>query len=182
MGLTRTRTEVVVPDGATEHAITRGITLRAIMAPHDAMGSALLRIDIPTPQAPASLGYATDLGAIPEHAPEFLAGVDILALESNYDPHLQQSSGRHPMLVDRVMGGAGHLSNDESAQLARAVEPKDQLVLLHLSRQCNTPHLAESAHAHGVACPVTPAAHDRVTGPYTLVGASVPASTAQTTS
>lgn len=173
-GLTRTRTELFDTDGATEHQITRGISLSAIMAPHDYHGSALLKLTFPPPvphQHRATLGYATDLGAVPDLAPDFFNGVDVLALESNYHPPSQRSSGRHPILIERVMGGAGHLSNDEAAALAANIAPRRHLVLLHLSRQCNTPQRAIEAHQQRVECSVHAAAHDRVTGPYELFSA-----------
>ena len=61
------------------------------------------------------------------------------------------------------MGGAGHLSNQQSGELTRRVAPKKHVVLLHLSRQCNTPDLAAIEHAGApyattVAMPDTPTA------------------------
>lgn len=177
VGLTRTRTEVIEPDGASTKTISRGITVSARMAPHDGMGSAVFRFEIPAHSKTVSLGYATDLGEVPEGMDEFLAGCTILALESNYDPHLQVSSGRHRVLVDRVMGGRGHLSNQQSALLSSSSPPTNQLVLLHLSRQCNTPEHAIAAHSHAVDCEVIASYHDRVCGPFELVSSESTAST-----
>ena len=75
---------------------------------------------------------------------EFLSGADALFLESNYDPAMQRASGRSPYLVDRIMGGDGHLSNEQALEIALAVDrvqPLGTLQLLHLSRQCNCPRL-----------------------------------------
>jgi len=74
----------------------------------------------------------------------------VLLLESNYDPAMQRASGRSPYLIDRIMGGRGHLSNAEALDVARAVDrvqPLAALVLLHLSRQCNCPRLVEGLYA-----------------------------------
>ena len=76
----------------------------------------------------------------------FLAGADALFLESNYDPAMQRASGRSPYLIDRIMGGHGHLSNEQALEIALAidaVQPLAVLQLLHLSRQCNCPRLVE---------------------------------------
>jgi hypothetical protein len=39
---------------------------------------------------------------------------------------------------------------------------------LHLSRECNTPELAESTHSEWVTCAVTAASHASPVGPITL--------------
>jgi ribonuclease BN (tRNA processing enzyme) len=98
-----------------------------------------------------SLGYAADLGSWDARLAEALSGVDILALEFNHDVAMQRSSGRHPMLIARVLGDEGHLSNAQAAELLRQTlinnserRPR-QIVQLHLSRQCNHPRLAAYA-------------------------------------
>src|SRR4051812_17981350 len=74
-------------------------------------------------------------------------GVDLLALEFNHDERMQRESGRHPSLIERVMGRGGHLSNRQAADVFRRVlesghpAPK-ALVQIHLSRQCNRAELA----------------------------------------
>jgi hypothetical protein len=72
--------------------------------------------------------------------------VDVLAVESNYCPRMQLASNRPQFLKDRIMGGAGHLSNQQSARLVRQVSPASHVVLLHLSLLCNTPKVALQAH------------------------------------
>jgi phosphoribosyl 1,2-cyclic phosphodiesterase len=57
---------------------------------------------------------------------------------------MQRASGRSPYLIDRIMGGSGHLSNEQALEVAIAVDraqPLSSLHLLHLSRQCNCPRL-----------------------------------------
>jgi phosphoribosyl 1,2-cyclic phosphodiesterase len=98
-----------------------------------------------------ALGYAADLGCWNNDLAEALANVDVLALEFNHDEHLEKNSGRAEVLIRRVMGDHGHLSNDQAAQLVSAVLARStrgrlrHLVQLHLSRQCNRPSLARSA-------------------------------------
>lgn len=94
------------------------------------------------------LGYATDLGRVPKGLIEAFADLDYLAIESNYDVGMQRESARPQMLKDRIMGGRGHLSNEQSFEaicriLERSARGPAHVVLLHLSRQCNDPALVQ---------------------------------------
>ncbi len=96
----------------------------------------------------AALAYVADLGCWDDALVGHLADVDLLAVEFNHDVYLERSSGRSPMLIARVLGDEGHLSNDQAAELVRAVLARSSagrlrhLVQLHLSRDCNRPILA----------------------------------------
>lgn len=92
------------------------------------------------------VGYATDLGAVPPELLDHFAELNILAIESNYDPVMEMNSGRPEFVTSRIMGGRGHLSNQQAfdatcALLDRQPRPPDHIVLLHRSRQCNCPKL-----------------------------------------
>src|SRR5205085_162177 len=69
----------------------------------------------------------------------------------NHDVAMQYASGRSPLLIARVLGDRGHLSNVQGADLVRAVLERSEpgrlrhLVQLHLSRECNRPLLAREA-------------------------------------
>lgn len=108
--------------------------------PHDEGGTVAFRIESPA----GSIGFATDLGRASGALIESMRGVDILAIESNYDRGMQLASSRPTSLKDRIMGGKGHLSNDECIEAVRTIawprEP-EHIVLLHLSRECNCPDL-----------------------------------------
>jgi len=117
---------------------------RAILSAHDQLGTAAFRFQFPTG---ACLGFATDLGSVSDTLVEHLGGVDVLAIESNYCPRMQVESDRPEFLKERVMGGSGHLSNQECARLVAEIGPRSHVVLLHLSRQCNDPTLAARLHA-----------------------------------
>lgn len=93
------------------------------------------------------MGYATDLGRVPERLIERLRGVDVLAIESNYCPRMQMVSTRPWHLKQRIMGGFGHLSNEQALEAIAAIEPREHVVLLHLSRECNCPSLVARLHA-----------------------------------
>ena len=119
---------------------------------HDRTGTVGYRID----SATARLGYATDLGRVPDHLLEAFTDVHLLALESNYDPPMQLASPRPQMLKRRIMGGSGHLSNEQAFDAVRHIFTRSRqaprhVVLLHLSRQCNCPTLVRklfSQHPH----------------------------------
>lgn len=121
-----------------------GLRVTPIQVAHDALGSAAFRFD-GLPQG-ASLGYATDLGRVPQRLIDEFSGVSVLALESNYCPVMQKASRRSEHLKRRIMDGAGHLSNEQCRDAVRAIAPREAAVLLHLSRECNTPQLAASYH------------------------------------
>ena len=93
--------------------------------------------------------------------------MDVLAIESNYCPVMQRDSDRPDFLKDRIMNGAGHLSNEECRGAVSAIAPKREVVLLHLSRQCNTPEQATRYHA-GAPYRVTVSAHDTPTRPIPM--------------
>ncbi len=97
---------------------------------------------------PVALGYLADTGRWSDPMVEALADVDLLGVEFNHDVEMQRRSGRPPALIARVLGDRGHLSNAQGAEFVTAVLTRSQpgtirhLVLLHLSHQCNLPHLA----------------------------------------
>ena len=98
-------------------------------------------------------GIATDLGHVTRELRAFLAGCDVVFLESNYCAEMLES-GPYPLhLKRRVAGPVGHLANEQTAELARSLEDTRvaRLVLVHLSRTNNTPARAlevVSSRAH----------------------------------
>jgi phosphoribosyl 1,2-cyclic phosphodiesterase len=95
-------------------------------------------------------GYATDLGHVPAAMLECFSNLDILALESNYDPDMQMQSSRPWFLKRRITGGSGHLSNQQAFEaVVRILNRMEKscrrlpqhIVLLHRSLECNCPKL-----------------------------------------
>lgn len=114
---------------------------------HDDLGVAAFRFEITGADGRVgTLGFATDLGRVTGGLVDRLRGVDTLAIESNYCPRLQAASDRPEFLKRRIMGGAGHLSNEEAADAVRRIGPREHAVFLHLSRQCNTPCRVAALH------------------------------------
>lgn len=156
-GMLRRRTYLFDED---PFELRAGVTVTPEILEHDDLGVAAFRFDFHA-DGPSSLGFATDVGHPTQGLVRTLAGVDVLAIESNYCPRMQFDSERPAFLKERIMGGAGHMSNEECRATVAAIEPRRAVVLLHLSRECNRPELAARYHegapyAVTVAEPDTP--------------------------
>ncbi len=125
------------------------LTVETSATAHDDAGSHALVVR----HGGRSVGYATDLGSVPPELVRRLCGVDVLAIEANYDPDLQRASGRPAFVQRRVTGGRGHLSNAQAFSAVRRVfarcrragcSPPGHVVLLHRSRDCNCPRRVRS--------------------------------------
>lgn len=120
-----------------------GLVAAPFHLPHDRQGTVGFRLE----SDGGCIGYATDLGSVPDALIDHFAGTDILAIESNYDPQMQTDSPRPPMLKRRIMNGAGHLSNEQAFDAVQRIVDNcprggpSHIVLLHPSRQCNCPNL-----------------------------------------
>lgn len=139
MGALTHRTEPFVG----EFEIWPGIVASPIVAAHDSLGTAALRLFFPDG---SSLGFATDLGRVNDDLLDHLRHVDVLAIESNYCPNLQSTSARPEFLKRRITGGKGHLSNEQCAAAIEGISPREHVVLLHLSRDCNNVDHVASLH------------------------------------
>jgi phosphoribosyl 1,2-cyclic phosphodiesterase len=75
-----------------------------------------------------------------------LAGAHLLVLEFNHDPGLVEAGPYPPALKRRILGNAGHLSNEQAGEMLRALAGPQlhTLVLAHLSKTNNRPLLALS--------------------------------------
>jgi phosphoribosyl 1,2-cyclic phosphodiesterase len=129
---------------------TDGITVTPIHLFHDSPATHGFRIDVDD----KSIGYVADTGAWTIRMARRLAGVDILAIESNHDVDLQKTSDRPPSLIDRVLSNLGHLSNEQSAAFVRKIielgsAPK-RIIVTHISHSCNDEQKIRSAHDYEV--------------------------------
>ena len=124
-----------------------GIAARAIPLAHDQAGSHAFVLDGSTGER---IGYATDLGHVPDALLDSFDNLDVLALESNYDPRMQRESGRPLFLQQRITGGSGHLSNGQAFEAVLTLFERSlrcgrrlpaHVLLLHRSRDCNCPDL-----------------------------------------
>jgi phosphoribosyl 1,2-cyclic phosphodiesterase len=139
-----------------EVELSPNLRCRPFPLPHDGGLTCGFRFEGPANLfgEPAALGYAADLGSWHNDLAATLANVDLLALEFNHDVAMERASGRSPRLIARVLGDVGHLSNVQAAALMQAAIKMStsgrlqQLVQLHLSRDCNRQSIA-SAVAKG---------------------------------
>jgi phosphoribosyl 1,2-cyclic phosphodiesterase len=127
----------------------RDVVVDPFPVPHDAalpVGFVLERDGI-------RVGIATDLGHATTLIVERLRGLDVLVLESNYDPTMLRDGPYPWALKQRVSGRTGHLSNAAAADLlADVVDDRLRAVVLaHLSEHNNTPELARRTAAAALA-------------------------------
>lgn len=123
-------------------------TVRSFPTSHDAADPVGYRVDAPD----GALGLLTDTGFVTDAARDALVGVDTLLLEANHDVALLKNGSYPYYLKRRILGDEGHLSNDAAASFARfAVKHGTRdLLLAHLSKENNTPELAEYAVARAL--------------------------------
>lgn len=92
-----------------------------------------------------SLGYITDTGFIQLPYINLLKKVDTLIIEANHDIEMLYNSNRHWALKERIYSVKGHMSNYICGQILNTIiqEKKlQQVVLAHLSDECNTEEIA----------------------------------------
>jgi phosphoribosyl 1,2-cyclic phosphodiesterase len=133
----------------------------ALPIPHDAKHVAL-RVSA----AGRRFALVTDLGHATRELRAFLAGCDLVLLESNYCPGLLETGPYPPRLKHRVAGPLGHLSNDQAGDVARSLQDTRvaRVVLVHLSGSNNTPERAlevVASRAHRLAVEALPHAEAR---------------------
>jgi len=90
------------------------------------------------------LGIVTDMGKSTSLAEDRLGRCQALIVEFNYDPHMLDH-GPYPLdLKRRIKSRDGHLSNQQAADLLKAVSHEDLqvVVLAHLSETNNHPDKA----------------------------------------
>ncbi len=116
-----------------------GLRVWPFAVPHDAAEPLGLRFEF----RGAVLGIATDLGHVSSEILPFLTDCDLLCLESNYDEKMLAACPYPYWLKKRIAGPLGHLSNPGvRTVLSRLRKPLSHLVLVHLSRESNTPETA----------------------------------------
>jgi phosphoribosyl 1,2-cyclic phosphodiesterase len=130
--------------------LPNGFRVEPVPLRHDSGPTFGFRVEVAAerPRKAFTIGYLSDTGCWTPAMADAVADVDILGVEFNHDVAMQRGSGRSPLLISRVLGDTGHLSNEQGADFVRAVLDRSgrhavqHLVLLHLSAQCNHPSLA----------------------------------------
>ena len=128
-----------------DHAQVQDVHVETVQFAHDSLGTVGFIFDT----GAVRFGFATDLGQVPQSLLDRFINLDAVAIESNYDPAMQLESNRPDSLKHRIMNGDGHLSNEQSlAAICHIASESDlqQIVLLHISRQCNSPRLIRNLY------------------------------------
>ena len=110
--------------------------------PHDAQDPVGFHVKT----ADGGIGVLTDLGQATRLVLERVRGASALFIEANYDLNLLQEDTRRPWAIkQRIMSRHGHLANSATAEavLNLANGTLRNIVLGHLSRDCNTPEIAK---------------------------------------
>lgn len=126
-----------------------GMEIAPFDTPHDVAHSVGFRVKA----GERTIGYATDLGAVTAEIWQGLAGADLVLIESNYEPRLLEISSYPYYLRRRIASDHGHLSNPDCADTVRrlALSGTARFVLAHLSKENNTPELAQGAALSALA-------------------------------
>jgi ribonuclease BN (tRNA processing enzyme) len=134
---------LVQPFDEKPFELVSGLLVKTLRVQHDRQGTIAYRFEADGPGL--SVGLATDLGHAPPKLLLHMAGVDLLAIESNYDERMTKLSSRPAFVNRRNLSDSGHLSNDQAfaavqriAELSPHGNPR-RVVLLHRSSQCNHP-------------------------------------------
>ncbi|MDE3046327.1 MAG: MBL fold metallo-hydrolase [Verrucomicrobiota bacterium] len=90
------------------------------------------------------IGVCADLGHVTSMIRKHLENCDYLYIEANHQPSMVHASARPQVYKTRVLGRQGHLSNQECAELLKAIYHPGlkHIHLAHLSSECNTPEVA----------------------------------------
>lgn len=121
------------------------------------------------------IGLASDLGSVTPGVVEALRGASLLLIEANYDEKMLMTGSYPEFLKRTIKGSNGHLSNLDAGVLSSktASELTRRIVLVHLSKENNTPEKAKET-VEGVlkkariSSPVEVAEHGMTSGPYRL--------------
>lgn len=116
------------------------LSVRSFLTPHDTPESVGYRFET----GRSSLVFVTDLGRVTQTVLEAAAGADLAVIEANHDVDMLKNGMYPPYLKRRILSERGHLSNEDSGKLALtlASQGTKRIVLAHLSKENNTPHLA----------------------------------------
>lgn len=138
-----------IPEGIATIAADNGIITFGDIAidffatSHDAKGSGGYVITLPDGRRAA---VCTDLGVMTDDIRKKLSGCSVALLESNHDIEMLRRGPYPAQLKLRILSDEGHLSNNACAAELPALlkSGTDRIILGHISRENNTPLLAQS--------------------------------------
>lgn len=119
----------------------KDLRIETFQVPHDAVEPVGYAVHFGS----QSIGFLTDLGHTTKLAMQRVKDVHTLIIETNHDEKLLQDCAKRPWSVkQRILSRHGHLSNHAAARVISelASESLKQVILCHLSRDCNNADLA----------------------------------------
>ncbi|HCV15032.1 MAG TPA: MBL fold metallo-hydrolase [Rikenellaceae bacterium] len=118
----------------------KGVDIIAFEVFHDATETLGYHIDFKGER----FTFVTDIGRMTQKVIDFCKLSHNLIIESNYDCEMLEKGGYPLMLINRIKGGRGHLSNKETARALKQIYSPaiKNIYLCHLSENNNTPDLA----------------------------------------
>ncbi len=118
-----------------------------------------------------TIGVFTDIGKVCDQVAYYFKQCHAVFLESNYDDTLLEN-GKYPLyLKNRIRGGHGHLSNRQALELFTTHRSPflSHLFLAHLSKENNSPEIAEQAFLnHAGEVKIIVASRYRATAIFTI--------------
>jgi phosphoribosyl 1,2-cyclic phosphodiesterase len=137
-----------IADGAS--FTIEGLQINAFSVPHDAREPLQFTLS----DGARKLAMLTDLGHATAYVLAQLKGCHSLVLECNHDAALLANGPYPPSLKRRVGGDWGHLANHAAAEILHAVAHAglNHVACAHLSKQNNSPALAQAALAAVLGC------------------------------
>ncbi len=121
----------------------KGVTVETLSTPHDAADGVCFAVD----DGRHRFGVCTDLGHVFPGLSDFIASLDGVLLESNYDPDMLENGPYPRELVARVRGRHGHISNFDAAELLQKHGKRLKHIFLgHISAENNREELVGSTH------------------------------------
>jgi phosphoribosyl 1,2-cyclic phosphodiesterase len=118
-----------------------GLRIECFPVPHDAVDP----VGFTFQDEISKLGILSDVGRVTNLIRDRLQGAHTLFVEANYDTKLLDEDTKRPWSTkQRINSSHGHLSNEQAAELVSALahEALHQVVLGHLSEDCNHPERA----------------------------------------
>lgn len=123
----------------------------------------------------ATVSIASDLGCVTREIVDRMSGAGLLIVEANYDDAMLMGGGYPPFLKRAIRSEHGHLSNNDAGTLASeaATQATSEVLLVHLSKENNTPELArdaveESLRSRRKSSKVRACEHGASSGPHRL--------------
>jgi len=162
----------IVPIRAGESFEVGGLVLRPFPVMHLAAEPVAFRISV----GGSAVSIASDLGCVTKEVVRSTRGVRLLLVEANYDDSMLMEGDYPEFLKRAIQSRHGHLSNTDAGMLSSEATTThtSKVVLVHLSRENNTPELAlraveGSLKARGRSTSVCVCEHGASSGPHKLL-------------